>query len=353
MMHPKILYLCGNMSRIGGIERYNRDFISALDFSGAIVRIVQRHPGGVLSKIQFVFECLKSLLLSRPDYLVCGHLHFSPIALIAKVILGIPYSLSLYGIEAISIVRPIYRRAVIGSHRIIVISEYTKHLVDGQFSLPPDRYFMLISSVDENAFYILPNKEALKIKYGLGNQPVVLTLSRLSAGEEKGQHRVLAAFLDVLKVYPDAKYLVVGPGVDQRMDAVLTANPSLRSSLINFGPATDEQKLELYNLCDIFILPSKNEGFGIVFIEALACGTPVIASNAYGCQEALRHGRLGRLVNPDNSQSISKEIIDALASTEYGSERARNLLRKESLSIYGQTAWRQKIKNFTESIQLL
>jgi glycosyltransferase involved in cell wall biosynthesis len=293
------------------------------------------------------------MMLFKPDYIVCGHLHFSPIALMAKLTLGIPYSLSLYGIEAISIVGLGYKKAVISADRVIVISEYTKRLVDRQFSLLPEKYFMLISSVDENAFNIIPNKEALKVKYGMGRGPIVLTLSRLSSGEEKGQHRVLAAFQDVLSVYPDAKYLVVGPGADHRMDAVLASHPSLRSNLIYFGPATDEQKLELYNLCDVFILPSKNEGFGIVFIEALGCGTPVIASDAYGCREALRGGRLGRLVDPDSSRAISDAIIDALTSTEYGSEEVRNLLRIESLCIYGYSAWCKKIKNFTERIEAL
>jgi glycosyltransferase involved in cell wall biosynthesis len=123
--------------------------------------------------------------------------------------------------------------------------------------------------------------------------------------------------------------------------------------LIYFGPATDEQKLELYNLCDVFILPSKNEGFGIVFIEALACGVPVIASDAYGCREALRGGHLGGLVDPDDSSAISDAILNVLMSIENRGGDARALLRTESLNIYGYSAWCKKIENFIERIEAL
>lgn len=349
-MRAKVLYLCGDMSRIGGIEKYNRDFIAALQLAGVEVCVVQRRSGGIASKVRFVLESMKALLFSRPDYVICGHLYFSPIALFAHALLGVRYSLSLYGIEAINIERPIYRKAVCCADQIIVISEYTKQLVARQFQLEPEKFFMLISSVDEERCYLLPERENLKSKYGLAGTPVVLTLSRLSSGEEKGQHRVLAAMPEVLKKYPNAKYVVAGPGNDERIDQVLSEHPRLEHSLVRIGPVSEAQKLELYNLCDVFILPSKNEGFGIVFIEALACGAQVIASDAYGCREGLRGGKLGGLVNPDDSLSISHEILHALDRAFAGNEQQRTLLREDSLKIYGYRAWCDTVKMFAERL---
>lgn len=171
--------------------------------------------------------------------------------------LGIRYSISLYGIEAIKINQLIYRKAVCCANQIIVISEYTKELVRNQFQFELEKFFMLISSVDENRFYLLPNRKSLKSKYGLEGSPVVLTLSRLSSSEEKGQHRVLVAMREVLKKFPNAKYVVAGPGNDDRLDQVLSEHPELKHSFVRIGLVSELQKLELYNLCDVFILPLK------------------------------------------------------------------------------------------------
>lgn len=349
-MIAKALYLCGDMSCIGGIEKYNRDFIAALQLAGVEVRAVQRRVGGLASKARFVLETLQALLFFRPNYLVCGHLYFSPVALIANILLGLRYSLSLYGIEAIRIDKPMHRKAVLCADRVIVISEYTKQLVIRQFPIEQEKLFMLISSVDEKRFYLLPEREKLKAKYGLEGHQVVLTLSRLSSGEEKGQHRVLAAMPEVLKRYPEARYVVAGPGADERMEKVLAEHPGLGRSLVRTGSVNEKLKIELYNLCDVFVLPSKNEGFGIVFIEALACGAHVIASDAYGCREGLRDGKLGVLVDPDDTASISREILNALDNASLNNQQQRASIRQDSLKIYGYLAWCDTVKMLAERI---
>jgi glycosyltransferase involved in cell wall biosynthesis len=349
-MHAKILYLCGDTSRIGGIEKYNRDFIAALQLTSIDLKVVLRPFGGLIGKIRFISRAINAFLCFRPNYIVCAHLHFSPVALLAHKLLGVRYSLSLYGIEAININKPIYRKAIICADKVIVISEYTKELVTRQFELLPEKFFMLISSVDEDLYYTLPGRESLKSKYGFEGAPIVLTVSRLSSGEEKGQHRVLAAMPEILKKYPNAKYVVAGPGNDERMDRVLSENPGLEHSLVRLGPVSEEQKLELYNLCDVFVLPSKNEGFGIVFIEALACGAQVIASDAYGCREGLRDGELGGLVNPDDYSSIRREILNALDRAFASNGQQRALLREGCLKIYGYRAWCNTVQAFTEIV---
>jgi phosphatidylinositol alpha-1,6-mannosyltransferase len=66
-------------------------------------------------------------------------------------------------------------------------------------------------------------------------------------------------------------------------------------------------------MADVFVLPSKKEGFGIVFIEALACGLPVICGNADGSVDAIRNGELGIAINPDNETELEKCIADQLS----------------------------------------
>ena len=90
----KLLFIAGDVSRIGGIEKYNRDFHSALKKTGASMVLVERRKGGVLAKLSFVLRVVWQFLKERPDIIFCGHLNFSPVCLILKKILKDLYLLS-------------------------------------------------------------------------------------------------------------------------------------------------------------------------------------------------------------------------------------------------------------------
>ena len=178
--------------------------------------------------------------------------------------------------------------------------------------------------------------------------PIVLTTSRKSSSEEKGQHRVVHAFNQVLKKFPDAKYVMAGPGEDQRIDEAIESYPNIAESIIDFGYVSDKQRRELFNICDVFVLPSKNEGFAIVFIEALACGAKVIASDGYGCKEGLLNGELGRVINPDNINQLADVIVDELIKISTIEDRRR--INKKTIEIYGYDAWCRKTVKFLSQI---
>ncbi len=99
-------------------------------------------------------------------------------------------------------------------------------------------------------------------------------------------------------------------------------------------------------------MPSKKEGFGIVFIEALACGLPVICSDGYGCKEGLLNGELGSLVNPDDPNSIAKEIISSLKTHDASNKIKRNKIRKKTLDVYGFQCWDVNVSNFINLIKV-
>jgi glycosyltransferase involved in cell wall biosynthesis len=76
----------------------------------------------------------------------------------------------------------------------------------------------------------------------------------------------------------------------------------------------EEEKEDHYRLADAFVMPGRGEGFGIVYLEALACGIPVVASSADASQEAVRDGKLGRVVDPDNLEDLRRGIQEALTA---------------------------------------
>ena len=86
-----------------------------------------------------------------------------------------------------------------------------------------------------------------------------------------------------------------------------------RVTLTGFIP--DDELCDHYNLCDVFAMPSCGEGFGIVFLEALACGKPVLAGNSDGSTAPLLQGKLGCLVNPNDIDQISKTLVQILSGT--------------------------------------
>ena len=78
------------------------------------------------------------------------------------------------------------------------------------------------------------------------------------------------------------------------------------------GYIPDREKADHYRLADAFVMPGRGEGFGIVYLEAMACGIPVVASSADASQEAVRSGELGVVVDPDDIDSVKRGILHAL-----------------------------------------
>jgi glycosyltransferase involved in cell wall biosynthesis len=89
----------------------------------------------------------------------------------------------------------------------------------------------------------------------------------------------------------------------------------LTDAVILAGYIPDHELRAFYNLCDVFAMPSKGEGFGIVFLEALACGKPVIAGNKDGSVDAVLNGRLGVRVDPESVDEISEALIQVLSKS--------------------------------------
>ncbi len=207
---------------------------------------------------------------------------------------------------------------------------------------------MLPSAVDGSIFVIKRKNQALIDKFGIAGRPIILSLARLSTPEHKGQDRVLASLPYVLGKIPNAVYLVVGGGTDERVNAVLKKHPELANSVIFAGAASDKERVDYYNLGDVYVLPSKYEGFSIVFIESLACGVPVVASDAYGCREGLLDGEIGLLVPPDDLRAIADAIVAVLTKKAPRALFDREYLRKRTLDVYGIDAWNKRVRKLVE-----
>src|SRR5204863_199848 len=152
--------------------------------------------------------------------------------------------------------------------------------------------------------------------YGLEGKRVILTVGRMSRSERyKGFDEILEA---LPRLPDDVVYLIAGGGDDvarlQQKATRLGAAERVRFT----GLFAEEEKADLYALADVYAMPSRGEGFGFVFLEAMASGMPVIASKHDGGREAILNGKLGTLVDPSNPAEVRAAIADALEHTSRG-----------------------------------
>jgi glycosyltransferase involved in cell wall biosynthesis len=115
---------------------------------------------------------------------------------------------------------------------------------------------------------------------------------------------------DLLAKHPDIHYVIAGKYDTQELERLreLSVLYNVEKYVTFTGFVADTEVQDHYLLADIFVMPSKGEGFGIVFIEAMACGVPVLAGNQDGSVDALLKGKVGSLVNPDDKTAIVMAI---------------------------------------------
>jgi phosphatidylinositol alpha-1,6-mannosyltransferase len=135
-------------------------------------------------------------------------------------------------------------------------------------------------------------------------------MGRLTA--RKGQDRTLQAMPEILREFPDAIYLIGGTGAYEGELGKLAASLGVEDHVRFLGNVPQELLPDLYNLADIFVMPNREsavqsnvEGFGIVFLEANACGKPVIGGRSGGVPDAVLDGRTGLLVDGDSPEEIA------------------------------------------------
>lgn len=297
----------------------------------------------VLRTPAFASKLITRGLLERPDLVITTHLHFTPAARWLQRIAGIPYWTIAHGIEAWGIENQRLIRSLQNADSILAVSNFTRDRLLKEQPLSPAQVSILPNAVDEERFAISPKSKQLMQRYGLKpDQPIILTVSRLVASDSyKGYDSVIRALPAIKKEIPKVHYLLVGTGNDRARIVALIKDLGLQDSVTLTGFVEDEELPAHYNLCDVFAMPSKREGFGIVYLEAMACGKPTMGGNKDGAIDALLNGELGALVDPDDSGEIAATLIAILQKTfPHKLMYQPEALRKRVLDVYGYERFR-------------
>jgi phosphatidyl-myo-inositol dimannoside synthase len=197
------------------------------------------------------------------------------------------------------------------------ISEYTRSrlapALDGR-----TRLAQLSPGVDVDTFTPSADGAAVRRRHDLGEGPVVVCVSRLVP--RKGQDVLVAAWPRVLARHPQARLLLVGGGPAEGALRRAVAARGLERSVVLTGPASVEDLPAYYAAGDVFAMPCRTrrggldvEGLGMVFLEAAACGRPVVAGTSGGAPEAVQDGVTGHVVEPRSAEAVATAIGDLLA----------------------------------------
>ncbi|MFL5240830.1 MAG: glycosyltransferase family 4 protein [Gemmataceae bacterium] len=165
-------------------------------------------------------------------------------------------------------------------------------------------------------------------------RPEVLIVARMAEERYKGHRQLIACWPKIVDAVPDARLRIVGSGPDVPAIKALASQSSAAANIVFEGQVSDEELDRLYARASIFAMPSRGEGFGLVYIEAMRHGLPVIASRHDAAPEVVQDGETGFTVDQDHPYELPERIIHLL--------RNRDVAR--SLGERGQRHWQEHFR---------
>jgi glycosyltransferase involved in cell wall biosynthesis len=316
----------------GGIAKFNRDFVSALASHAATteVVVVPRHITGPIGKLPDKLDYRQHAAGGRRaffaetvrlasagghfDVIISGHINLAPFGWAIAAMKRAPVVMIIHGIDAW---RPTSRAiANLAARRmdgVIAVSQTTLSRFENWAGTKGAAAFVLPNTVSLDRFQPGSESDDLLDRYGLRGRTVLMTLARLDANERyKGIDEVLGVLGALAEAIPDVSYLIVGDGSDRPRLTAEARRLGVADRVVFAGRVDEERKADHYRLADAFVMPGRGEGFGIVYLEALACGVPVVGSVLDGSRDALLDGRLGVLVDPNDRADLLRGIREAL-----------------------------------------
>jgi glycosyltransferase involved in cell wall biosynthesis len=367
MTKKVILYTLQTFSTTGGIQKMTRtlahslhllamrnnwefELWSAYDSNNDLIPQYlpsNKFRGFGANRIVFVLKTL--IAAKKPDVIIISHINLAIIGLFVKTINPkCKVWLIAHGIEVwrpLSFVKSVFLKRC---DKVICVSRFTKQQMLNRHHTDPDICDVLNNAVDP--FIKLPvaftKPGQLLKRYGLtADTPVIFTLTRLASTEQYKGHDQVIKVVGCLKLkFPGIKYILSGqydPKEEIRIRKLIT-EAKVDKQVILTGFIEEAEITDHFLLADLFVLPSKKEGFGIVFIEALACGLPVVCGNADGSIDAIYDGELGRAVDADNLVELENAISNYLASP-LKKERRRQL-QQECLAHFNEIDYINKLE---------
>ncbi len=194
---------------------------------------------------------------------------------------------------------------------VVTISNYSLEKIQQHYDVDVSKVRIVPNGVDIEKFKPTENATAIKQRFGLGSEPCVLFVGSLIP--RKGLPILIEAAKKIVKQKSDTKFLIVGEGPLRPQLTLSLESANLSGNFRFLGNLKDDVLIAVYNCSDVFVLPSIQEGQGIVLLEAQASGKPIVGFDVGGINEAVRSGETGLLVNRGSSDELANALLRFLS----------------------------------------
>jgi phosphatidyl-myo-inositol dimannoside synthase len=208
-------------------------------------------------------------------------------------------------------------RVLAAADRVVAVSTYTAGLVR-DLGVPAGRVLVIPNGTDPQRF-CPRSRESARAALGLGEGPILFSVARLVP--RKGLQTVLRTLPRLTREVPNLQYIVGGVGPDAQKLADLARSLNVHDHVRFIGRVDENELPHWYAACDVFVMPSRSEppdveGFGLVFLEASACGRPVVGARSGGVVDAISHGETGFLVALEDLEELTETLLRLLRDPE-------------------------------------
>ncbi len=317
------------LSDVGGIQQVSRHTAAVLaqraqerEQKYELLGLNDRESGSFrVGQVEYRFRgfgrnktrLLLHLLRALPDVdtLCLGHVNLAPPAMLLHWLRPrVQYSVFAHGVEVWDRLPLVRRVALQNARRVMAVSQFTARAAVVAQKLDPDRVCVVPPALDPS--FLSPARDHSELALPPASR-VLLTVGRLISTEPgKGVDAVIRVLPRVLDAVPDAFYVVIGAGDHSGPLAELAQASAARDRIVFGGQLEGDQLKNLYARCAAFVMPSRQEGFGLVFLEAMAMGKPVIAGKYGGAPEVVQDGITGFLVDLDDADDLAARLIQVL-----------------------------------------
>lgn len=292
------------------------------------------------SRARFICAAI-TLATKQYDLCIVGHVNFSPLGQVIKLISGASCITMAYGVDVWDRLPDRRQKSLVKADLILAISEYTRQRMVESNNVDFAKVKILYNCFDPELLSQFSANDSSHCK-NLLLSPNLITVARL--GEEdsyKGHREVISALPQVLEKIPNVNYYIIGKGSLTEKLKNLSIELKVTDHVHFLGFLSNEELKCAYQQCDVFIMPSRKEGFGFVFAEAMMYGKPVIAGNEDASVEVVENKVTGLLVRPQDEKQIADAIIcllsDSALRQEMGKKGREVALAKFSFAEFSQT----------------
>lgn len=318
--------------------------VALLDSAQAVSEATTLFPGMRYvscrgSRPEFVRQALATAMRQRPTLILIGHANFAALGWLLARLTGAHFVTFMYGVDVWEPLRPTRRLALQRSDRTISISRFTAQQAERANQIPPAKVRVLHNCLPP-AF-----EHPVQLETS-GARPSMLTVARMTLVEQyKGHDVVIRAMPALLSRFPQLIYHVVGQGDGRPALETLAAQTGVAHAVRFHGVVSEEVLCRLYTEASLYIMPSRGEGFGFAFIEAMSQGTPAIGGNVDAAPEVIVDGETGYVIDP-----TSVEAVIAAASRLLGDkalrERMGQAARQDIEHRFGFPQFRQRLTSY-------